>query len=92
MCGFVVGSRAMGCFLELTGTFGNYSELIPRHNENARHHATLGELITYSIYDWEEDGSIGNISVPVQFLTSVRTSSVYTSKSESSVAIQFGLL
>ena len=65
MCVFAVGSRAMGCYLELIGEFGNYSVYIPRENDSAIHQDKLMQhpgRSTYSIYDWEEDGSIGNVS------------------------------
>lgn len=76
-CEFAVGSRARGCFLVLSGDFGNYSMRILRDNRMARHQhhvmPLLGNLV-YSVYDWEEDDSIGTVSVPVQFLTTAHTS------------------
>lgn len=62
----------MGCYLELNGAFGNYSMLVPRDDERSSHQdrimPPLGEL-TYSVYDWEEDGSIGSIAIPVQHVS-----------------------
>ncbi len=69
-CGFAVGSRTMGCFLDLSSEFQNYSVFIPRDNGTARlqsHVMPLLEELNYCVYDWEEDGSIGNIPVPLQF-------------------------
>ena len=69
-CVFAVGSRAMGCFLMLSGTFGSYSKHIPREMEYHRHSLMQPlKSLNYSVYDWEEDGSVGNVSVVVQCIS-----------------------
>lgn len=68
VCSFFNGSRARGCYLVLNGTFGSYSKQVARENRSARHNhfveGYLGEL-SYSVFDWEEDGTVGDIAIPV---------------------------
>ena len=68
-CEFAVGSRARGCFLELIGLNETYSKHILRESDYARHSAHLMlplEGLAFFVYDWEEDGSIGNVSVTIR--------------------------
>lgn len=68
-CTFLVGSIARGCFLFLSGTFGNYSMPVERNGTTAVHRNRVdGPLgaFSYSVFDWEEDGTVANISVPMQ--------------------------
>ena len=83
-CNFAVGSQANGCYVELNGTLITFSRFLPRVNRTARaqHHfvSPLGEL-TYSVFDWEKDGSIGTVPVVVHILNG----SVTISESQANV-------
>lgn len=69
ICTFLDGSKARGCYLVLNGTFGHLSKRIPRENRSARYLGrTSGPLerLSYSVHDWEKDGSIGSVAVNVK--------------------------
>lgn len=71
LCTFLIGSKARGCFLALNGKFGNYLANISRDGGSAKHTHTVGGSmwgLTYSVFDWEEDGSVGSVAVPVQLI------------------------
>ena len=75
-CSFLAGSRALGCYFVLNGTFGHRSMYV------ARESGSVGRLnfsepleeLSYAVYDWKEDNSIGNVAVPIElFNTSLYT-------------------
>ncbi len=72
-CNFVTGSKAQGCYVELTLTSNtSQSEWVPVSREPGAT-TTQMEITTslpahcYSInvYDWEEDGSMGGLPIYV---------------------------
>ena len=67
ICRFSVGSRALGCYLMLNGKSGNTSFYVTRISGSVRQIKSVSlERASYAVYDWEEDGSIGSVSVPVK--------------------------
>lgn len=81
-CIFILGSRARGCVLVLDGTRDNDVIRIARGDRSPKQYDSerLGD-ITFSLYDWEEDGSVGNVSVPVNII-SITTDEVTLASSE----------
>ena len=66
ICRFAEGSRARGCFLELSGRNWTLSEHIPRDGAYARRKFYLTQPLESFAYDWEEDGSIGKVPMLVK--------------------------
>lgn len=69
-CRLIPGSRAMGCVLVLDGTLDSDEIRIARGDDILKEYdpERLGK-VTFFLYDWEEDGSVGNVSVPVNVTT-----------------------
>ena len=68
---YVSGTRARGCVFVLNGTCGDCTINITRESElvTNRYQCQGGlEDITYSFYDWEEDGSRGTLAIPPQLV------------------------
>ena len=71
LCMYVSGTRARGCVFVLNGTCGDCTFNITRESElvTNRYQCQEGlEDITYSFYDWEEDGSRGTLAIPPQLV------------------------
>ncbi len=72
-CVFLMGTKARGCHVVLNGSFGERVVQVPRDGATLRGvlqvniDKPLGEL-NYSVFDWEEDGSIGTVPVPVDVM------------------------
>ena len=56
----------MGCVLVLGD---NKRLFIDRESEDDSYDLELLGSSTFSLFDWEEDGSVGNISVPVNIIS-----------------------
>ena len=68
-CEFLAHSSARGCLVTVNGTFGTYSRSVSREGGSARHQYHVGRplgSLTYSVQDWEEDGSIGSALLPIE--------------------------
>ncbi len=62
------GSVAQGCFIELSFPDGTVYELAnTSRNEGEKLISTMLPAHCYniSVYDWEEDGSMGDLPIPV---------------------------
>ena len=71
-CTFLKGSKAQGCFFTLNGTFGSYTEYVMRRNASASHRYQVNgslEMLNYSVFDWEEDGTVGGVALPVALVS-----------------------
>lgn len=90
-CIFLVGSKAKGCFFALNGTSENVSAHILRNDSFLHHVAHPLELEdSFSVFDWEEDGSIGDVAVPVQLINaSLEVPTVELAPSGTSAVHQF---
>ena len=68
-CFFAEDTQARGCVVRLERSGGVVYQMIPRVNETAE-----GVVITefsvdcynISVVDWEEDGSIGSVAIPMK--------------------------
>lgn len=90
-CLFHASSRAQGCVFELNGTFGYHYLNLTRVKDMARYiHRETGPLgkFTYSVYDWEEDGSVGGVSVLVGIRNVTINPTTDTAGGESTYACQ----
>ena len=70
-CVFIRGSNARGCFLTIQAAFGNYTIPIPKQEGLTTHFYFIGEslgLLSYAVYDWEEDKTVGQVAVPSRLL------------------------
>ncbi len=67
-CRYVDGSVAQGCFVELSFPHGTlYALASASRNEGEKLISTMPPAHCYniSVYDWEEDGSMGDLPIPV---------------------------
>ena len=76
-CSFLTGSRALGCYFVLNGTFGHRSMYVARESGSVGrlYFSEPLEELSYAVYDWKEDNSIGNVAIPIELFN---TSLYYT--------------
>ncbi len=72
-CVFLVGTKAQGCHVVLNGSFGERVVQVPRDGATLRGVLQVNidkplEELNYFVFDWEEDGSIGTVPVPVDVM------------------------
>ena len=71
-CHFAEGSQALGCHVLLSFFNGSESLNISRHNESFVQQEVVSDFPVYcnqseiSVYDWEADGTIGELPIPVE--------------------------
>lgn len=69
-CNFIPGSQSRGCHVKMYNFSMNITRN-PEHNSGQMKfqvdEVLLAEIL---VFDWEEDGSIGNVSVPVEVMNS----------------------
>ena len=87
-CSFSAGSRALGCVLVLnqTGTI-QIERVDGRASYEQQSPEPLGEF-TYSVFDWEEDGSVG--TVPVLVVVSIIPRNLTLSDDEDTTDVTSG--
>ena len=72
-CSFILGSQSSGCFVVITSNNSTYSRYVARTpgSDVAEEKIMISEDplnwmdLFVLVFDWEEDGSIGNLSLPV---------------------------
>ena len=67
-CFFAEGTQARGCVVRLERSGGVVYQMIPRVNETAKGVVRTEfsvDCYNISVVDWEEDGSVGSLEVPM---------------------------
>ncbi len=68
-CRFIVGSKSQGCYFQIAGQNDRFIVRRKEGQTTAMESFKISEHIvdmTGFVYDWEEDGTVGTLGIPVR--------------------------